>query len=278
MPELPEVEVIRRGLLPRLENRRILRFKHSDKKLRFDYDSEELHKHIVGKKIRTVDRRAKYLLFRFYTGDLLILHLGMTGKLGFFPEKVESKVHDHLFFLLDDGYELRFNDVRRFGSINYIDHQQKKEIEQTFFRTTGPEPFSRACSGSYLHRRAKGSRQPIKTFIMNSSIIAGVGNIYAAESLFAARIHPLTPAGKLSLRKYRKLIKCIREILLWAIDCGGSTINDFLSASGQQGYFQANFKVYGRSDQPCVLCQTPLKNSVIGGRASCFCPTCQRGA
>ena len=149
-------------------------------------------------------------------------------------------------------------------------------MEDTFFSTTGPEPFSDACTAKYLRKRAGKSTQAIKTFIMNSSIIAGVGNIYANESLFSANIHPLTPAGKLTLKEWQHLIEQIREILNWAIKCGGSTISDFINASGQRGYFQANFRVYGKNGEPCKSCSTSLEKTVINGRASFFCPQCQR--
>lgn len=276
MPELPEVEVIRRGLLPIITGKQVTAVTSSGKRLRNDIDLPTLQKTITGKRIRTITRRAKYLLFHFYTGDTVIIHLGMTGKLSFHPPESQNHIHDHLFIRFSDDYELRLHDVRRFGSVHILNGTHSKELERVFFKNCGPEPLSRKMSGTYLYKLSRGKKQPIKTFIMDNRIVVGIGNIYANESLFAAGIHPLIPAGSLSLQRMRILNKKIRKILLWAIECGGSTINDFLNASGQQGYFQANFKIYGRENQHCVSCDSLIQKIVVGGRASFFCPCCQK--
>lgn len=276
MPELPEVEVTRRGLTPFIQQKRITQIRYSGKKLRTAVPFGMIVQRLQGKKILKVERRAKYLLFISETGDTLIIHLGMTGKLGIFEPSAPLAVHDHLIFSLDSGMQMRFNDTRRFGSVTLLTNQQSQVMEETFFRTTGPEPFSPECSPEYLKKRAGKTSQAIKIFIMNSSIVAGVGNIYANESLYAAGIHPAAKASGLGLKRWQNLLTNIREILLWAIDCGGSTISDFLNASGQQGYFQANFKVYGRENQPCPACMELIKKETIGGRASYFCPSCQK--
>lgn len=275
MPELPEVEVIRRGLLPLIKGRKILAFTSSGKRLRTEVPSSCISTRLVGAVVTGIVRKAKYLLFTFDTGDLLILHLGMTGRLGLFPADSGAAVHDHLFFLLDNGAELRFNDTRRFGSVSCFDRENKRGALRDFFSRTGPEPFSAKCTPASLQKKAQSRNQPIKTFIMNSAIIAGVGNIYANESLFAAGIHPATPAGALTGKQWRLLLEKIRDTLNWAIACGGSTISDFQNAGGQSGYFQIHFRVYGRQHEPCVRCSTPLARMVIGGRASYFCSSCQ---
>ncbi len=221
MPELPEVEVVRRGLMPHLKGIAVTRFRHSGKKLRVPVPSELLSSTLPGSIIATVKRRAKYLLFPTNKGDLLIIHLGMTGKLALFDQDCSAAKHDHLFFSLNNGKELRYNDTRRFGAVHLIQDYQNVDLENTFFHTSGPEPFSDVCTSKYFKTRAKGSSQAVKTFIMNSKIIVGVGNIYANESLFAAQIHPQTPAGRLTHKQWQLLIEKIREILRWAIDCGG---------------------------------------------------------
>ena len=276
MPELPEVEVVRRGLMPHLKGRTITGFRHSGKKLRVNVPVESLSALLPGSTVTAVNRRAKYLLFPTSKEDMLIIHLGMTGRLALFEQKTPIAKHDHLFFPLDNGMELRYNDTRRFGSVHFIHNYQDIDLESTFFQTCGPEPFSDICTSKYFKIKAKGSKQAVKTFIMNSKIIVGVGNIYANESLFAAKIHPQTPAGRLTHKQWQLLIAKIRDILRWAIECGGSTISDFLNAGGKQGYFQINFRVYGQDSQPCYLCNSPIQKQVINGRASYYCPQCQK--
>jgi formamidopyrimidine-DNA glycosylase len=276
MPELPEVEVIRRGLFAHLQGRKIESIGYNGKKLRTAVPIELMRDRLYGATITEVGRRAKYLLFPTDRLDLLIIHLGMTGNLGLFRQGSPAATHDHLSLRLNNGMELRYNDTRRFGSVHLLTEKETEAIEDTFFSTTGPEPFSDSCSAKYLKKRAAGSTQAVKTFIMNSSIVAGVGNVYANESLFSANIHPLTPAGKLTLKEWQHLIDQIRKILTWAIKCGGSTISDFINASGKRGYFQANFRVYGKNGEPCKSCSASLEKTVINGRASFFCPRCQR--
>ncbi len=275
MPELPEVEVIRQGLLPHLQGRVVKSIHYSGKKLRTEVPIELMRSCLYGSTISSVRRRAKYLLFPTDRDDLLIIHLGMTGNLGLFEKGSPLATHDHLRFLLDNNLELRYNDTRRFGSVHLLTHDQTTDLENTFFNTSGPEPFSDQCSAEYLIKRAGDSVQAVKTFIMNSKTLVGVGNIYANESLFSAGIHPQTPAGKLKLTDWQHLINQIRTILSWAIECGGSTISDYINASGERGYFQANFRVYGREGKPCKICSTTLEKIVISGRASFHCPQCQ---
>lgn len=276
MPELPEVEVIRIGLLPLLVGKRIITIRHSGKSLRTPVPLAKMKEVLINTVITDIQRRAKYLLLSTDRDDLLIIHLGMTGKLGVCPPKLPEAKHDHVFFVLDDGMELRYHDTRRFGSMHVIPREDRKTDECFFFQTTGPEPFDETVTSSYLKKKARNSSQPIKTFIMNSRVIAGVGNIYANESLFAAGIHPRRPAGKLTLKQWQRLLDEIRAVLKEAIACGGSTISDFVNAGGERGYFQMNFRVYGRANQPCRICENFLQKTVITGRASYFCAHCQK--
>lgn len=276
MPELPEVEVIRRGLLPHVKGKKITEVRFSGKKLRTPVPIEIMQARLPGTVFSNICRKAKYLLFHIDSGDLLIIHLGMTGKLGICKQGFTPATHDHLFFLLSDGTELRFNDTRRFGSVRFIEYERRTIEEELFFNTTGPEPFDPIITPAYFRKLSKGSSQAVKTFIMNGKNIAGVGNIYANESLFAAGIHPQVQARRVTLGQWQKIIHHIRTVLTEAIACGGSTISDFVNAGGEQGYFQMNFRVYGRENKPCKICSQPLKKTVITGRASYHCARCQK--
>ena len=275
MPELPEVEVICRGLQDHIIGKRITAIFCSGKKLSLPVESALMHKELVGQRIIKLGRRAKYLLLTVENGAILIIHLGMTGNMGIFPEGSGLKKHDHACWTLDNGTELRFNDTRRFGAIQLLTSSSAKMQLKTFFAKTGPEPFSRSCSASYLQKRAAKRKVAVKCFIMDSHIIAGIGNIYANESLFRAGIHPSRPASTLGKNEWRRLLTIIRKTLKHAIECGGSTISDFVNASGGGGYFQMNFQIYGKAGEQCTQCQDTIQKTIIGGRASFFCPTCQ---
>ena len=276
MPELPEVEVVRRGLLNYLPGRTVTGFLSDGKKLRQPVPADQIEQLLVGARITDISRRAKYLLVHFNNRAIMLLHLGMTGKLGLFPKDAKLKAHDHARWILDNDRELRFNDVRRFGSISVITAEETSLLEQTVFSTAGPEPFSDMFSGPYLKDKAHKKEQAVKSFIMDSRTVAGVGNIYANESLFNAGIRPARKAGAISEKRYAVLVEEIRKVLDRAIVCGGSTISDFLNAGGDGGYFQVHFNVYGKTDHPCPVCSTPIRQRTIGGRSSFFCPRCQR--
>jgi formamidopyrimidine-DNA glycosylase len=275
MPELPEVEVVRRGLLNHLPGRTITGLSTDGKQMRLPVPESALRASLTGARITDVRRRAKYLLIDMDNGSVLIVHLGMTGILGLFPVETAHNVHDHVCWRLDNDYELRFNDIRRFGSVQIVGPNQAKSLEQTLFKATGPEPFATDFDGRYLYDKAHKKQQPVKNFIMDGRVVAGVGNIYANESLFSAGIRPTRKAGAISKKRYSLLVDKIRDVLSTAIDCGGSTISDFLDASGTSGYFQIHFNVYGRKDHPCPLCSEPIRHVKLGGRASYFCPSCQ---
>lgn len=275
MPELPEVEVVRRCLLNHLPGRTLTNLSTDGKKMRLPVPVKAL-KSLTGSRITDIRRRAKYLLIEMDNGAVMVVHLGMTGILGLFPEGADIDPHDHIRWNLDNGYELRFNDVRRFGSIRVVEPDQAQALEQTIFKANGPEPFSETFDGSYLYKKARKKQQPVKNFIMDGRVVAGVGNIYANESLFSAGISPVRKAGAISEKRYTLLVEKIRKVFTTAIECGGSTISDFLDASGTKGYFQIHFNVYGRRDLPCPICRTPIRHVKLGGRASFFCPACQR--
>ena len=276
MPELPEVEVVKQGLVPHLVGRRIVALHSSNKKLRCEIPYHEMVEHLIDEEITNLERRAKYLIVEFSSGGALVIHLGMTGKLGIVPVSKPTMAHDHVIWQLDNQQEIRFNDVRRFGSIQLLSPGENSNREQSLFSKTGPEPFDSEFTGAYLKSKAAGRRGPIKSFLMNNTIVAGIGNIYANESLFAAGIRPRTAAGRISRKQYEELVFHIRSVLTHAIKCGGSTINDFLGASGEKGYFQINFNVYGKKDQQCMKCGSTIKAVKVGGRASFYCPQCQQ--
>lgn len=276
MPELPEVEVVRSGLARHLPGRTITGYQSSGKPLRRKTGDEQLRQGLVGACVDAIRRRAKYLLIDFDNRTVLVLHLGMTGRLGIFPATAPVLPHDHLRWHLDDGRELRFNDARRFGSVLLCHRQEDGAPEDLLFADTGPEPLGPHFSADYLLARAHGRAMPVKQFLMDGRIVAGIGNIYANESLFAAGIRPTRPVGTIGRRRWQRLVDRIREILDQAIACGGSTISDFFGTTGEGGYFQVHFSVYGRAGQPCPRCQSPIQTLRLGGRSTFFCRRCQR--
>ena len=277
MPELPEVEVTRRGLLEQLPGRTVTAVSWSAHRLRDAIPHRLLLEEIEGRQIRTVDRRAKYLLVRMAGGAVLVIHLGMTGKLGVIERQTSPHKHDHLLLELDNGMDVRFNDSRRFGVILVWPAAQAARCEETFSLKEGLEPFGDDFTAKNLHALAQHRRVPVKALLMNSRLIAGIGNIYANEILFAAGIHPLTTANQLTTAAWGRVVKQARRILQRAIDAGGSTISDFLGASGHPGYFQLQLAVYGRKDLPCPRCGQPIVKTTLAGRATFHCPACQPG-
>ncbi len=275
MPELPEVEVTRRGLLPHLLQRRVVAVTWSSKRLRLPIPHKLLHESIQDNIITAIDRRAKYLLIRMQDNSVLVFHLGMTGKLGMFPKAAPKAVHDHLRLRLDNDMEMRFNDVRRFGSITVWPAEQALILEEKFNSTKGIEPFGPEFTAASLARLARRRSMPVKNFLMDSRLIAGIGNIYANETLFAVGVHPKTRANSLSEKQWQEIADCCCKILNRAIAAGGSTISDFLGSSGQPGYFQLQLAVYGKKDEPCPGCGTKIKKETLGGRATYFCSNCQ---
>lgn len=275
MPELPEVEVTRRGLLPHLLQRRVVAVTWSSKRLRLPIPRKLLQEFVRNNIITAIDRRAKYLLIRMQDNSVLVFHLGMTGKLGIFPVAAPKAVHDHLQLRLDNDMEMRFNDVRRFGCITVWPAEQALILEEEFNSTQGIEPFGPEFTATSLARLVLHRSIPIKNFLMNSRLIAGIGNIYANEILFAVRVHPKTRVNTLSEQQWQEIADYCRKILNRSIAAGGSSISDFLGSSGQPGYFQLQLAVYGKKDAPCTRCGTKIKKETLGGRATYFCSNCQ---
>lgn len=274
MPELPEVEVVRQGLRRTLLGHKIIAFRSSNKRLRKPLPRKKIRDQVVGFRVIEIERRAKFLLIRLECGALLIFHLGMTGRLGVFASSHPVRPHDHLCFLLDNGKELRFNDIRRFGFVDvYVDGEAGAS---DLFADLGPEPFGKEFTPAYLQALAHNKQKPIKNFLMDNAIVVGIGNIYANEILFASGIKPTTPASAISHKQWQKVVTQSRAILQKAISAGGTTISDFENESGKPGYFQLELAVYGKGGRPCPVCQSPITRLVMAGRATFFCTTCQR--
>ena len=275
MPELPEVETTRAGLAPHLEGRRVRAVVLRRPDLRWPIPPEVAER-LPGQRIAAVRRRAKYLLLDTDAGSAL-LHLGMSGSLRVLPAATPVREHDHVDFALQGasgtpGRVLRFNDPRRFGCLLW----QPPGETHALLRELGPEPLSEAFDGDYLFARSRGRSAPVKAFLMDQKVVVGVGNIYAAEALFAAGISPLRAAGKVSRERYAALAGEVKRILAHAIARGGTTLRDFLAPDGAPGYFEQELAAYGRGGEPCPRCGRPLKQAMVGPRASVWCAPCQR--
>ncbi len=271
MPELPEVETSRRGIAPHLLGRQIKRLEVRDHRLRWPIPADTAS-HVAGQTIVALRRRGKYLLFDLEQG-VLMLHLGMSGSLRVLPATTMPERHDHVDLCLDDGLCLRFRDPRRFGMLQWTPAPAEAH---PLLRDLGPEPLEPAFSGAYLHQHSRGRRTPIKTFIMDSHVVVGVGNIYANESLHLARIHPNRAAGRISRDRLDRLASAIRQVLSDAIAQGGTSLRDFVQEDGKPGYFAQSLRVYGRAEQPCPSCGGPIQLCRIGQRSSFYCGVCQR--
>ncbi|MRR54947.1 MAG: bifunctional DNA-formamidopyrimidine glycosylase/DNA-(apurinic or apyrimidinic site) lyase [Deltaproteobacteria bacterium] len=270
MPELPEVETVRRGIEPWILQREIIRMELRVAKLRQPLQQELVQKP-VGQTVRAVQRRGKYLLLRCDRGSL-ILHLGMSGFLRVLQKPVPAGRHDHADICFFGGICLRLNDVRKFSTLIWTSDDP---LTHPLLADHGPEPLSEALSGDYLYRCSRNRRLAVKSFIMDHRIVVGIGNIYANEALFRTGIHPALPAGDVSLDRYRMLAANIREVLEEAIAAGGTTLHDFSDEEGHPGYFSLQLNVYGRAGQPCTVCGTPVESSRIGQRSSFYCRHCQ---
>lgn len=268
MPELPEVEVSRMGITPHLVGHVITKITFRTPKLRWDIPSEL--KLLEGKKVTGVSRRAKYLLIETDVGCAMI-HLGMSGSLRVLDSNYPVAKHDHVDVVLDSGKVLRYNDPRRFGAWLWCEKDEQHDL----LANIGPEPLTDAFSPQYMSKKAKGKRVAIKQFIMDNKIVVGVGNIYANESLFSARISPLRAAGKLTESEWGCLVFEIKQVLKTAIEQGGTTLKDFAQADGKPGYFAQELQIYGKAKQPCPSCGEKIQEQKIGQRNTFFCPQCQ---
>lgn len=272
MPELPEVEITCRGIRPHITGKTIEKVVVRQRQLRWPIP-DNIDEALSNLVITEVKRRAKYLLLVTNKESTVILHLGMSGSLRLVDAKQQPKKHDHVDLIFTDGTILRFNDTRRFGAILYTSEpiSQHKLISQL-----GPEPLSDQFTGNHLYQLSKNKKSSIKAFIMDGHNVVGVGNIYASESLFMAGIMPTRQAGRVSLKRYQKLAQCIRVVLEQSINQGGTTLRDFVNEQGNPGYFQQSLSVYGRAEQNCVHCSSPIQQIKIAQRASYYCSQCQK--
>jgi len=274
MPELPEVETVRRGLVDLIGRAaRIDTVELRRRDLRRPVPGA-LPQRLAGRGITSIDRRGKFLLWRLDDGGVLINHLGMSGSWrSSGPD--EERVHDHCIVHLADGRRLTYHDPRRFGLLDY--RRAERLWQHPFLHKLGPEPLAAdAFTPAWLHARCAGSTAPIKNRLMDASVVVGVGNIYACESLHRAGIRPQRQAGRISRERLAALQQAVVAVLREAIDAGGSTIRDFRQAGGSDGYFQHRFLVYGRAGQRCKNCGATLKNTPIAGRPTVWCTRCQR--
>jgi len=269
MPELPEVETTRRGIEPHVVGKRVADVVVRQPLLRWPV-SEELKPRLTGSRVVSVSRRAKYL-FLETGGGKVMMHLGMSGSLGVLKRYVAHRKHDHLDIVFTDGSLLRFRDPRRFGCVLWLEGD-----DHALLRNLGPEPFSSDFNGQHLHALSRRKKVAVKSFIMNSRVVVGVGNIYANEALHLAGIRPGRAAGRISRLRYDHLADTIKGVLSRAIEAGGTTLRDYVREDGAPGYFKQELMVYGRGKQPCRHCQAILRETKLAGRSTVFCPSCQR--
>ncbi len=270
MPELPEVEITRRGIAPAIVGNRVKNVVIRQRQLRWPI-SAALQRDLPGQTVDRVDRRAKYLLIRAGRGTVIV-HLGMSGSLRVLPKPGNPRKHDHVDFELDNGTCLRFTDPRRFGCILWT---RRDPLRHRLLRQLGPEPLEDGFDGDWLHATARGRRCAIKQHIMNAATVVGVGNIYASEALFLAGINPRCAAGRIALPRMQRLADAIRTVLANAIEVGGTTLRDFTGGDGQPGYFQLELNAYDREDHDCPRCDGTIRRIVQGQRATYYCPRCQ---
>ena len=273
MPELPEVEVVCRGLEPLLKGRCIEQVEVIHHQLRYPLPSQMVSL-LPGLTIQSVKRRAKYILFYFNTEAILVWHLGMTGQFHVLDSTAPKEQHEHVRIVLSGGKSLCYRDARRFGyaGMSTIEKLQ----DHPWFTRLGPEPLSDDFTAGTLYAISRGRKAPIKALLMNNEVVVGVGNIYASESLFRSGIHPARACGRISLTRMRELVAAIKATLAEAIEAGGSTISDFVKADGKPGYFAHQFRVYGREGEACHRCGGSVRRMVQSGRSSFYCPVCQR--
>jgi formamidopyrimidine-DNA glycosylase len=270
MPELPEVETTRLGLVAHVVGRRIRDVVVREPRLRWPVP-RDLASRLRGREVSAIRRRGKYLLFDCGDGHLLV-HLGMSGSLTVVPRERAILRHDHVDIAFEGGEIVRFNDPRRFGAVLWV----RDPSRHALLANLGVEPFDEEFCGEYLHRVAQGRRVPVKQFVMDGRVVTGIGNIYASEALFAARIHPARAAGRIARARYDRLAAEIRHTLRRALAAGGSTLRDFVAADGSPGHFQLEYAVYGREGKPCPACGSPVRASRHGGRSTFHCASCQR--
>lgn len=281
MPELPEVETVRRGLLPAMEGKRILRAEINRPDLRWPLP-ERMAERLTGARVERLRRRSKYILADLDTGESLLIHLGMSGRMlvsgvmlgEFHLDHPAPQKHDHVVLHMEGDARVTFNDARRFGAMDLV--RTDREEAHWLLSGIGPEPLGNAFDESYLTTALKKRSSPIKTALLDQHVVAGLGNIYVSEVLFRAGIDPRRAANRIAAARLAQLVPLIREVLTEAIEAGGSSLRDHRQADGELGYFQHSFRVYDREDEPCPICGASIRRIVQSSRSSYFCPKCQR--
>ncbi len=271
MPELPEVETTRRGVAPHVERQKVTAVRVYDRRLRWPVP-RDLARRLIGRTIDRVDRRSKYLLFRM-GADTLLVHMGMTGSLRVFTRPPPKQPHDHVDLEFDNGVVLRYRDPRRFGAVLW---SPGSTTEHRLLASLGVEPFAPELDADYLYGAIRGRTAAIKLALMDSHLVVGVGNIYANESLFRAGIRPGRAANRVARAGLARLVVAVRDTLTEAIAKGGSSLRDYVDSRGEPGNFQLDYYVYGREGEPCRVCGAPIRAVRLGGRATYYCPRCQR--
>lgn len=290
MPELPEVETVMRGLRVRLDGRRLVKVTQRRANLRFPFP-DKFAERLTGRRVESLSRRAKYILMQLDDGQVLLCHLGMSGRMIIIDAKdlkedaAPWEKHDHVIFETDQGDEIRFNDARRFGAMDLIDGE--KLNEHKLLKGIGPEPLSNAFNGPELARRLEGKRSPIKAALLDQKVVAGLGNIYVCEALHIAALSPKRQAYTVQGQRAERLVAAIRDVLGRAIEAGGSSLRDYVQADGELGYFQHDWVVYGREGESCRRCakepgasggkkEVLIQRLVQSNRSTFYCASCQR--
>ena len=283
MPELPEVETVRAGLAPVMEGQVIDRAEVNRPDLRWPFP-EAMADRLTSRRVTALRRRSKYILADLDSGETLLIHLGMSGRMlisgaevgGFYHDHPAPAKHDHVVLHMGQGARITFNDARRFGAMDLMPTATQED--HWLIRDIGPEPLGNGFNEDYLIDRLKGRNTPIKSALLDQRLVAGLGNIYVCEVLFRAGIHPARKAGRISSARIRSLVPLIRDVLTEAIAAGGSSLRDYRQADGELGYFQHTFQTYDRENEPCrtPLCTGRIRRIVQSGRSSFFCPQCQR--
>lgn len=281
MPELPEVETVRRGLAPAMEGVRIARAQVNRPDLRWPLP-ERMAERLTGTKVERLRRRSKYILADLDSGESLLIHLGMSGRMmvsgvmlgEFHLDHPAPLKHDHVVLHMEGGPRVTFNDARRFGAMDLV--RTDREAAHWLLAGLGPEPFGNDFHEDYLIEALKRRATPIKSALLDQHVVAGLGNIYVCEVLHRAKIDPRRQAKRIATKRIASLVPIIREVLSEAIAAGGSSLRDHRQADGELGYFQHSFHVYDREDAPCTACGTTIRRIVQAGRSTFFCPTCQK--
>jgi len=286
MPELPEVETVRRGLLPAMQGRHIVRAQANRPDLRFAFP-DGFEARLTGKRVERLDRRSKYLLVRLDSGETLLMHLGMSGRFSVEAEDLSTQPgdfvyappanpkHDHVVFEMQGGVRVTYNDPRRFGFMTLFATDQ--EDQNPYLKDLGPEPLSNGFSADTFSKAFEGRKSPVKTGLLDQSVVAGLGNIYVCEALWRAKISPRRLCASIPGARAERLAVAARAVIAEAIEAGGSTLRDYAGADGAMGYFQHSFDVYGREGEACHRCEDSVIERITqSGRSSFFCPQCQR--